>query len=96
MNKEKFKKEFKLELDFFNMIANRDLVKGFTITQVEDCLIKYSSSFYGARLDFDMFSSKKAYFIAKYAYQIIKDELEDKLLNELCDEIEEENKVRVR
>ncbi len=96
MNKEKFKKDFSRELVFFGMIASRDLETGFTINQVENELIKYSSSFYGARIDFDVFALKKAYFISKYAYQIIKGDLEIKLFDELCDEIEEENKIRVK
>ncbi len=94
MDRKNFKKEFISELAFFNNIANRDMKKGFTIQQVEDELIKYSSSFYGARLDFDEYAVKKCYFIATYAYQIIKGNLADDYLNELCNEIEEENKIR--
>ena len=94
MNREKFKKEFLKELEFFNIISKRDLQKGFTIEQVEDELIKFSSSFYGARLDFDDYAVKKCYFIATYAYQIIKGNIDNILLNELCDEIVEEEKIR--
>ena len=94
MERVKFKREFVEELAFFNKMANRDLKKGFTITQVEDELVKFSSSFYGARIDFDEYAIKKCYFIATYAYQIIKGNIDDILLNELCDEIEEENRVR--
>jgi hypothetical protein len=94
MDRQKFRKEFIRELTFFNEIANLDLKKGFTIEQVEDELIKFSSSFYGARLDFDDYAVKKCYFIATYAYQIIKGGLEDYYFDELCDEIEEEKRVR--
>ena len=96
MNKDKFKVEFSRELLFFSMIANRDLEKGFTITQVYDEFIKFASSFYGARIDFDIFALKKAYFVSAYAYKIITGKIENNLINELCDEIEEENKVRVK
>ena len=96
MNREKFKKEFNRELLFFSMITSRDLEKGFTVTQVEDELIKFASSFYGARVDFDIFALRKAYFVSTYAYQIIKYNIEDIMLNELCDDIEEEHRVRAR
>lgn len=96
MDKEKFKKEFKRELVFFSMIAARDLEKGFTITQVEDELVKFTSSFYGARVDFDPFAVKKCYFIATYAYQIIKGNIEESLLDELCQNIIEDGKIRER
>lgn len=94
MNRDKLKKEFLKELVFFNEVSKRDLAKGFTIEQVEDELIKFSSSFYGARLDFDDYAVKKCYFIATYAYQIIKGNVDNVLLNELCDEIEEEERIR--
>ena len=94
MDRQKLKREFIKELAFFSEIANIDLKKGFTIEQVEDELIKFSSSFYGARLDFDEYAIKKCYYIATYAYQIIKGNVEDITLNELCDEIEEENRIR--
>ncbi len=94
MNREKFKENFAKELEFFSLIANRDLKKGFTIEQVEDELIKFSSSFYGARIDFDEYAVRKCYFIATYAYQIIKGNIDNTLFNELCDEIEEENRIR--
>lgn len=96
MDRQKFIKEFVKELVFFIETANADLKKGFTIEQVEDELIKFTSSFYGARLDFDEYAVKKCYFIATYAYQIIKGKLEDEYLIELCDEIEEENKNRAK
>ena len=94
MNRDKFKKEFLKELAFFNMISARDLQKKFTIEQVEDELIKFTSSFYGARLDFDDYAVRKCYFIATYAYQIIKGNIDNTLLNELCDDIEEEKRIR--
>ena len=94
MNRGKFKGDFINELMFFSGVANRDLKKGFTIQQVEDELIKFTSSFYGARLDFDEYAIKKCYFIATYAYQIIKGRLDQREIDELCDEIEEEEKVR--
>lgn len=88
MNREKFKKEFLEELKLFCLVAQRDLKKGFTIEQVEDELIKAASSFYGARIDFDDYATKKCYFIATYAYQIIKGNFDEEYINELCDEIE--------
>ena len=94
MNPEKFKNEFKKELLFFNMVASCDLEKGFTLSQVEDEMIKFTSSFYGARLDFDVFAVKKCYFIATYAYQIIYGNLEDNLINKLYNDIMEEKKIR--
>ena len=94
MDREKFKEEFKRELAFFNMITSRDLEKGYTINQVEDELVKFTSSFYGSRIDFDVFAVKKCYFIATYSRQIIKGELEENLFNELCDNIEEEKRIR--
>jgi len=94
MDRLKFKKEFIKELAFFSEISSRDLEKGFTIEQVEDELIKFASSFYGARLDFDDYAAKKCYFIATYPYQIIKGKLEDIYIKELCDEIEEEKRIR--
>lgn len=90
MNREKFKKELLEELKLFCSVAGRDLKKGFTIEQVEDQLVKLSSSFYGARLDFDDYATKKCYFIATYAFQIIKGNFDEEYLNELCDEIERE------
>lgn len=93
MDKEKFKKEFKRELVFFSMIAARDLEKGFTITQVEDEFVKFASSFYGARVDFDPFAVKKCYFIATYAYQIIKGDIEENHFDELIEEIMKEVKI---
>lgn len=97
MDRERFKEEFLRELLFFSIIASRDIEKGFTINQVQDSLIKYSSSFYGARLDFDMFASKKACFISENAYYIIQGKLkDDDGLDQLCELIEEEHKVRVK
>ena len=93
MNRDKFQKEFISELLFFNGIANRDLKSGFTIEQVEDELVKYASSFYGARLDFDEYAVKKCYFIATFAYQIIKGNIDQVELDELCNEIDEEKRV---
>ena len=94
MNRGKFKGDFINELMFFSGIANRDLKKCFTIEQVEDELVKFASSFYGARLDFDEYAVKKCYFVATYAYQIIKGKIEEKEINELCNEIEEESKTK--
>ena len=94
MNKEVFKKEFLTELAFFNMVCQKDLKKGFTIEQIEDELIKFTSSFYGARIDFDQYAVKKCYFIATYAYQIIKGHKLDEYLDELCNSIEEEKRIR--
>ena len=95
MDIQEFRKEFVQELAFFSEISNRDLKKGFTIEQVEDELVKFASSFYGARLDFDDYAIKKCYFIATYAYQIIKGRFKDEYLQEICDEIEEERKTKV-
>ncbi len=94
MNRVKFKNEFKRELVFFSMIANIDLEKGFTVDQVEDELIKFTSSFYGARMDFDVFAIKKSYFIATYPRQIIHGNIEETEIDHLCDEIEEDAKIR--
>ena len=96
MNRDKFKKEFYEELAFFRNLAFRDLKKGFTVSQVGDSFSVFAYSFYGSRLTFDAFATKKAYFVAKHAYHIMKGDLEDKLVNELCDEIEEDNKIRVK
>ena len=93
MNRGKFKGEFINELMFFGEVAKRDLKNGFTIEQVEDELIRFASSFYGARLDFDPYVTKKCYFVATYAFQIIKGNIEEKEINALCDEIEEERKI---
>ena len=93
MDKGRFKEEFKRELLFFSMIASRDIEKGFTINQVEDELVKFASSFYGARVDFDPFAVKKCYFIATYAYQIIKGNIGEEYLDELCKDILEEIKI---
>ena len=96
MDRERFKEDFLRELLFFSIIASRDIEKGFTINQVQDSLIKYSSSFYSARLDFDMFASNKACFISENAYYIIQGKLKDDGLDKLCELIEEEHKVRVK
>ncbi len=87
MNKEMIKKSFLEELKFFSLIAKRDLEKGFTIEQVEDELIKMTSSFYGSRLDYDEFAMQKGYFIATYAYQIIKGNFDDEYLEEFYEDI---------
>ncbi len=98
MNREKFKKEFVNELTLFHMVSKTDLEKGFTIEQVEDELVKYTSSFYGARIDFDEYAIRKCYSIATFAYQIIKGNISKKEfeieLDELCNEIEEEDNVK--
>ena len=94
MDRQRFIREFIKELAFFSDIANRDLKKGFTVQEVEEELVKYSSSFYGARIDFDEYAVKKCYFVATYAFQIIKYNIDNTLFNELCDEIEEENRIR--
>ena len=96
MNREKFKNELYEELVFFRSIAQRDLKKGFTINQVGDAFGNFAYSFYGSRLDFDAFASKKAYFVAKNIFSIINGNLDEKLVDKLCDEIEEEHKIRVK
>ena len=77
------------------MIAKRDLENEFSIEEVEDELVKYSTSFYGARLDFDKYAVKKCYFIATYVSEIIKGSINIKEINNLCDEIEEENRMKL-
>ncbi len=96
MDRELFKKQFKQELAFFSLIANRDIDAGFSRNQVEDELIKYASSFYGARVDFDKYAVKKCYFVATFFNQIIKGKVEDIDINDLYDEILEERKIRER
>ena len=93
MNRGKFKGEFINELMFFSGVAQRDIKKEFTMEQVEDELVKFASSFYGARIGFDEYAIKKGYFIATYAYQIINGNINERELNGLCDEIEEEEKI---
>lgn len=93
MNRGKFKGEFINELMFFSGVANRDLKQCFTIEQVEDELIRFTSSFYGARMDFDEYAIKKCYFIATFAYQIIKGNIDVSEIDKLCDEIEEEERI---
>ncbi len=93
MNREKFKKEFLEELKLFCLVAQRDLKKGFTIEQAEDGLIKATSLFYGARIDFDDYAEEKCRFIATYIFQIIKGNFNEEYLNELCDEIERKKKM---
>ena len=94
MNREKFKKDFLTELAFFNFIAINDLDHNFTIEQVEDELVKFSSSFYGARLEFDEYAVKKCYFVAMYPYEIIKGKRLNEYLDKLCDDIIEEKRIR--
>ena len=94
MDRIEFKKRFIKELTFFNVIANIDLKDGFTIEQVEDNLIRFSSSFYGSRMSVDKYAVNKAYYVATYTYQIIKGNFDEVEINALCDEIEEENKIR--
>ena len=94
MDRQKFRKEFIKELAFFAAIAERDLQNGHSLNEVEDEMIRFTSSFYGARLDYDEYAAKKCYFIATYPRRVINGGLEDILLKELCDEIEEEKRVR--
>jgi len=94
MNRGKFKGDFINELMFFGTVANRDLKNGHTIEQVEDEFIKFCSSFYGARLDFDEYAVKKSYFIATYASELINGHIDEENIEALCDDIEEE-KIRV-
>jgi len=94
MDRVEFKKRFLKELTFFNVIASFDLKDGYTITQVEDILIKFSSSFYGSRLKIDKYAINKAYFVATYAYQIIKGNFDEIEINNLCEEIEEGEKIK--
>ena len=96
MNRDNFKKEFYEELEFFRNIAFSDLKKGFTVNQVGVDFGVFTYRFYEARSDFDIFALKKYNFVSKYVYYIIKGDLEEKLINELCDEIEERNKIRVK
>lgn len=72
-------KEFKEELNFFHLLARRDIEEGFTINQVEDMLDKCSTAFYGSRIDFDELASKKCSFIAVHYYQIIEGNIEEDL-----------------
>ncbi len=94
MDRVEFKKRFLKELTFFNVIANFDLKDGFTITQTEDNLIKFTSSFYGSRIKVDKYAINKAYFVATYAYQIIKGNFDEIEINYLCDEIEEGERIK--
>ncbi len=94
MDRVEFKKRFLKELSFFNVIANFDLKEGYTINQVEDILVKFTSSFYGSRLKIDKYAINKAYFVATYAYQIIKGNFDEIEINYLCDEIEEGERIK--
>ena len=94
MDKVEFKKRFMKELTFFNVIANFDLKDGFTITQTEDNLIRFTSLFYASRKRIDKYAEKKAYFVVTFAYQIIKGNFDEVEIDALCDEIEKEEKVR--
>ena len=60
------------------------------IEEIEEDLIKSASSFYGARLNYDKDGAKKSCFIATYAGELIKGKINEKNIDELCDEIEEE------
>lgn len=93
MDRVEFKKRFIKELKFFNVITSFDLKDGFTITQTEDNLIRFSSSFYGSRMRIDKYAVNKAYFVVTFAYQIIKGNLDIDEINELCNEIEQEEKI---
>jgi len=46
-------------------------------------------------LDFDKYAVKKCYFIATYVSEIIKGSINIKEINNLCDEIEEENRMKL-
>ncbi len=94
MKKDVFKREFLTELAFFNMVSSKDLKEGFTDAQVEDELVKYTTSFYGARLDFDKYAVKKCYFIRTFAYQIIKGNRLDEYLDELWQDILEDERIK--
>ena len=94
MDRGEFKKRFIKELTFFNVISSFDIKDGYTIEQVEDNLVKFSSSFYGSRTSVDNYAVNKAYFVATFAYQIIKGNFDEVEINALCDEIEEENRVK--
>ncbi len=92
MDKENIKKNFLDELNFFHLIALRDLNKGFTLEQVEDELARFTTSFYGARLDFDDYATIKCSFILTYLYQIIKGNISDEYLEEFYSDVE--NKMK--
>ena len=95
MDRLEFKKRFLKELTFFNVIASFDLKDGYTITQTEDNLIRFSSSFYGSRIRIDKYAEYKAYFVATFTYQIIKGNFDEFEIDELCNEIESDEKIRV-
>ncbi len=95
MNKEKFKKEFVDELLFFSSIVNRDAKRGYSYDQIEDGLIRYTASFYGARQNFDAYATKKCYFIATNASSIIEGKGLLNQIDKLYKEIEEENNFSV-
>ena len=101
MSRGKFKGEFINELMFFSTIVNRDLrmlskknngvkTEKEIMEAIEEDLILTSSSFYGARLDYDKYGSKKSWFIARYAEELIKGKINEKTIDILYDEIEEE------
>lgn len=94
MDRELFKKKFKQELIIFHIYAKQELAKGYTITQIEDNLIRLAPIFYKARELFDPYALRKCYFIYTYVYQIIKGSVLDEYLNDFCDELERENKIR--
>ena len=104
MSRGKFKGEFVNELMFFSMVVNRDLkvltkenagVKDAKdiMEVVEEDLIKTSSSFYGSRLEYDKYGVKKSRFIARYAEEIVKGKINEKDIDELYDEIEDEEEL---
>ena len=92
MNRGLFKGEFISELIFFSTVANRDKKVVKDLEKVEEELIKFTSSFYGARIDFDEYASKKCYFVATNASKILAGKLDQKEIDTLCDEIEREEK----
>ena len=95
MNKRVVKAEFVNELMFFSGVSRRDLNSGLSLEEVEDALIRYSSSFYGARIDLDQYAIKKCHFIATYAEQIIKGDIIEKDINAFLDEIIEDEQEMV-
>ena len=94
MDRQKFRKEFIEELAFFSKIANRYSNKEYTKEEIDEKLINFSSSFYGARLNDDKYAIKKGLFIATYPRQVYDGGLDNNMIDELCDNIEEENRIR--
>ena len=93
MDRVKFRREFIEELAFFSKIANRLVKEGYPKEQVDERLILFSTSFYGSLIGFDKYATKKSSFIATYPRLVYSGELEDILLEELCDRIEEEERI---